>query len=288
METSAPSSRASIRETLVAIEEIRRHEQFLAGPWRSLLDAVQGRLERSEGDHIDGLSVRTARARAATAALEAAQTARFDAHLLSLVPGELAAARGRLESDIDSLKCAQEDAGGHFRDTVEDLLAELTAELAVYRDTARTARRHRRFADDLIGAIRAYEDRIEQTLLDLSEAVRAAFGLSMGAALPTRVRRAIPRPDIGPLPDSDGAQVPGELADTVRRSAELHQERLDQRVDDAVLALRARIDMAVENDQLDDQHTHERISELILQAQQLSRVAETLDWMLLVDCGVSA
>jgi hypothetical protein len=79
-----------------------------------------------------------------------------------------------------------------------------------------------RLAEDLGRASRVYGDRIEQLLLDLGEQVHATFGVSMGSALPTRVRREVapPRsrtstPTIPPpCPDGRSIGVGNQSGDT--------------------------------------------------------------------------
>jgi hypothetical protein len=285
MDTSASPLQASGREALTALGELRRHEQFLVGSWRELVDTAQRRLERWESDERDHLSLRAARAAAATAAAEAAQAARFDAQLLKRSPQELGAARAGLESQIDSLRASQAEAAAHLDVAVESVLGELARRLACRGEAGARMRYATRVIDDLARAMRAYGDRVEQILLDLGDAVRAAFGLSMGAALPTRVPREPPRTELSGA-NSRGAVAPlEEAADAVWASVQLFRERVDGLTDDAIRALRLRLGTAAEQQYRSAEGTSEQVGQLLRTAQALDKLAERLDWMLPTDCG---
>ena len=290
MDTSASSTQAPARDTLAALDEIRRHDQLLASSWRQLLDTAYRRTERLAVDRHDHLSLRSSRATAATAAAEAAQAARFEAHMLKMAPAELAAAHAQLESQIRSLRASQIEAATHLNAAIGGLLTALDERVAHRTGTGSAtgaARCRARLADDAVSAMRAYADRIEQILLDLGDGVRAAVGVSMGGALPTRISREPPRPDLDRIAVSDAARLSLELADAVWRSVELYRDRLDERVDDGVRTLRARLDRAAESSRVGDERRRERIAELMGAAQQLDALAAKLDWMLPADCAAA-
>jgi hypothetical protein len=287
VETSPSRLRAPVRETRNALDLLRRHEELLAGSWCTLLDAVERRVNRFDAGNADDLSLRTTRAALATAAGEAAQTARFDARLLQLRPRELAEVGAALESRIELVRESQAEAAAHLSATVDGILARF--EKRVRRDPGASApgamqRRVDRFGEDLMTAMRVYADRIEQLLFELSDAVRDAFGLAMGAALPTRVPRARPGLDPRQVEVVDPACPPAGLHDAAWRLVELSQEAVDQRADDAIRALRSRLGRAAEHARRDERSIRARIDELVLQARQLDELAETLGWMLPTDC----
>ena len=128
MGTSVSSFEDAVRETLDAVDEIRRHDRLLSPAWRDLVEAVKRRCEWDGASSRDIHSLRTDRATAATAAGEAAQSARFAAQLLRLAPEELASARSELQSRVTSLRHAEGDAKGHLNSAIEAILAQVRTE----------------------------------------------------------------------------------------------------------------------------------------------------------------
>jgi hypothetical protein len=291
METSTSPLRVSVQETRAALEEIRRDGQLSTDSWRRMLDAIQRRLDKVGEGRQDHLALRAARATTATAATEAALAARFDARLLKLAPDKLQGARNGLESHLDLLRAAQREAAAHLHAAVEALLAVFEEHLgreAGAQPVAKARRYQMRAADDLVKTMRTYGDRIEQLLFELVDAVRASVGVSIGAAPPTRILRNPPRPELGQVGITGAARLAGELADVVWGSVELYQDTADERVDEAIRALRSRFDRATEHAQRGERHTRQRISELMRQAKRLDGVAEQFDWMLPIDSASSA
>ncbi len=280
-ELLSPPQASTCAATLAALEEIRDHEELLVGSWRQLLDTTQRRLQELGDENPGHPSLRTARATAATAATEAAQAARFDARLRGLAADDLATARIQLEAEIELVQRARAEAVTHLRAAVDALLDGVAARIACDpRAAAAVGRYTTRLADDLVRAMRAYADRVEQILLDLGDAVRTACGLAMGGALPTRIPREAPRPEVDRIAADDATRLRRELADRAWRSVELYQERLDRNVDDAIRALRSRLDVAADQLRLGDDQRRERIRDLTRQAKRLDEMAESLDWML--------
>jgi len=288
MDPSGSPLQSSAQETLAALREIRRHDELLSGSWRQLLDTTRRRLKGLGDGRSSHLPLRTARAAAATAAGEAAQAARFQARLLKLAPEDLGGARARLEARIDVVRHAQAEAAGHLNAGVDGLLDELRERISRDGTVAAGVTRHQlRLADDLVRAMRAYADRVEQILFDLGDTVHAEFGLSLGAAMPTRVSAQPPRPDLERIAIDDAARLEAELADAVWRLVEHYRERLDERVDDAIRALRSSLDRAAEHQRRGEEHAREQVGELMRQAQRLDAIAEGLDWMLPADLSAS-
>ncbi len=291
MPTARSSLQASERETLAALDEIRRHHDLLIGSWRHLLETVRARIEQLGESQHDHLALRTARATAATAAGEAAQAARLQTRLLKLSPSELARARAELEEQINSFRDVQSEAAGHLHAAVENAAGALTARLTAdhaAQQSATIARYETRFAEDLVRIMRAYRDRLEQALLDFAEAAHAVFGTPMGGALPTGFSRQPPRPDLDHIAISDAARLPSEIADTIWRLVELYREGLDSRGDETIRALRSRLDSAAEDQRRGEDRVRDRIAELADRAQALDQLAESLDWMLPLDGDASA
>lgn len=290
METSTSPLQVSVQETREALEEIRRDGQLSTDSWRRMLDATQRRLDKvGEGRH-DHLGLRAARATAATAATEAGLAAPFDARLLKLAPDKLQGARNGLESHLDSLRAAQREAAAHLHAAVQGLLAVFEEHLgreAGAQPVPKARRYQMRAGDDLVNAMRTYGDRIEQLLFELGDAVRASVGVAMGAASPTGILRNPPGPELGQVAIT-GARLAGELADVVWGSVELYQDTADERVDEAIRALRSRFDGATDHARRGERHTRQRVGELMRQAKRLDEVAEQLDWMLPIDSASSA
>ena len=279
MDTFASPLETSARETLTALDELRRHERLLVGSWRELVDSARHRLEHAESDRQRHLSVRTAWLAAATAAGEAAQTARFEARLLECPSHQLASARAKLESHVNSLRLSQMAAAARFEATVDALLSELASRLACAREQdglAWTARDERRLIDGLVTAMRAYGDQVQQILLNLGDAARATFGVSVGTAVPLHVPREPPRPKPSHPDARDGTVMAEDVADAVRGSVELHQDRLDGRVDDAIRSLRSRLDRATEDQERRADTASERAAQLMREAQELDELADRL------------
>jgi hypothetical protein len=283
METSTSPLQVSVQETRAALEEIRRHGRLSSDSWRRRLDAAQRRLDDvGEGQH-NQLALRAARATAATAATEAALAARFDARLLKLSPDKLHRARDRLESHLDGLHAAQGEAAAHLHEAVEALLTVFEEHLgreAGAQPAARARRYQMRTTDELVKAMRTYGDRIEQLLFELVDAMRACVGVSMGAVPPTRILRNPPRLELGRMEITGAARLPVGLGDVVWRTVELYQDMADERVDEAIRALRSRFNRATEDARRGEQHIRQRIRQLMRQAQRLDELAEQLDWML--------
>jgi hypothetical protein len=289
MGTSVSSFEDAVRETLDAVDEIRRHDRLLSPAWRDLVQAVQRRVERDGASPRDIHSLRTDRATAATAAGEAAQSARFAAQLLRLAPEELASARSELQSRVTSLRHAEGDAKDHLNGAIEAILAQVRTESRIdhAQHAGAVTRQQARHVEDIITAMRAYGDRIEQILLDLGDVARTTFGAAMGAGLRVRVSHEPPRPDLDRIATSDAARDPIEMTDAIWRSVELYRGGLVELIDEAVTGLEARLEEAAERQRLGEERVGERIGELALEARQLDELAQRLEWIFPAAAGCS-
>jgi hypothetical protein len=148
---------------------------------------------------------------------------------------------------------------------------------------AGAARAQMRLAEDLGRASRVYGDRIEQLLLDLGEQVHATFGVSMGSALPTRVRREVAPPTLEDLNPDDPTTVSRRAVDRGWQSVRRYQKQLDAGVEDAIWALRWQLLSATRTPRPRLTAIGNRVSELMHEAQELDRLAEQLDWILPAD-----
>jgi hypothetical protein len=171
-------------------------------PWQQVLEAARSRIQPLENDVGELYALRSARTTTATAAGEVAQAARF-------------------EVQLPKLSGLQAEAAVHLESIVDDLLAGLEArlgDLAPAQAAVWSGSDQERFADDVVTAMRTYSDRIEQLLLDLGEAARAAVGVSMGASLPPSVSPNPPRPRFEQISLGDASRLAFELGRAVRRS----------------------------------------------------------------------
>jgi hypothetical protein len=289
MGTSVSSFEDAVRETLDAVDEIRRHDRLLSPAWRDLVEAVQRRVERAKASPRDIHSLRTDRATAATAAGEAAQSARFSAQLLRFAPEELASARSELQSRITTLRRSEGDAKDHLNGAIEAILAQVRTESRIgqARHAGAVTRQQARHVEDTITAMRGYGDRIEQILLDLGDVARTTFGAAMGAGLRVRVSHEPPRPDLDRIATSDAARDRTEMADAIWRSVELYRGGLVELIDEAATGLEARLEEAVERQWLGEERVGERIGELALEARQLDELAQRLEWIVPPAAGSS-
>ena len=294
MVTSASSLQNAARETRDALEEVSRHRELLAHSWRRQLQEAKERLDqlvdaqsdswslRARRVQTDSWTLRTIRALAATAAGECMLAARFESRLVRLPDGDLHTIGAQLEDSSVSLKRASAEAATHLVDMTEDLLAELRAESYV-RDAAAVAgpavRYQARFIDDLLAAMRAYVDRVEQILLEFGSDAHEAVGVPAGGFLPMRGSHVPPRPEIEHISAGDAAWL--ELSSTVLRSVELFRNRIAEQVEEATRTVQARVDDALHYRELGEQAARDRADELLRIAQHLSQLADGLDWMLL-------
>jgi hypothetical protein len=281
MPASASPSQSSARDTLAALDQLRRDDELLVDSWRALVDAAWTRVARGEDDHYDQISLRAARALGATAATEAEQAARFSAALLRLAPERLAERRSALEPQIAALRERGAEAAADLDATVRRLMREFEQQLAEHalRDPSSRTRAALRFVDAVAGAQRAYRDRIEQLLLDLGEAAHSVFGLAIGGALPPRLSREPPPLELGDLLASDRSDRRIERVDDIWLSVGPYRDGLGERVDEAAAAIRARLDAAAACRARGPQAAHQRIRELTRDAQRLGTLAERLEWI---------
>ena len=282
MATSASSFEDAVRAACDAVDEIRRHDDLLTPAWRELVEAVQRRLERGAAAPRDDLTLRADRATAATAAGEAAHSARFAAQLLRLTPDELATTGAELQLHITAVRHAEGDAKDHLNGAIEATLAQVRTEwrIAQAQDRSVVTRRPPRHVEDIVTAMRAYGDRIEQILLDLGDVARATVGAPMGGGLRVRVSHEPPRRDLDRTRVSDAARGPIEITDAIWQSVELYRGGLAALIDEAVNGLQARLDEAAERQRLGEQRVGERIGELTQEVRQLEELAQRLEWIL--------
>jgi hypothetical protein len=294
--TSASPLQTAACESLDALDEISRHDQLLAEPWRRQLQAASATVEqiagalgdswalRSGRAQSDSWTLRSIRALASTAASESALAAQFEARLLKLSDEQLQAARAEVEAGFASLRDRRVEAAAELERATEELLAELRTDPAPAARTllaSRMLRDEERLADDVAAALRAYADRIGRLLLDLAEAAHATVGAPAGGLLCTRESRVPPRPEIHHGSAGAPQRLPDELATATVRSMALFRDRVTNQFDDAIEALRAHINRAAQCRVRGERAVRDRSDELSRIARRMSQLAEQLDWMLL-------
>jgi len=281
---------------LDALDEISRQDQLLAEPWRRQLQAASATVEqiggalgdswavRSSRAQSDSWTLRSIRALASTAASESALAAQFEARLLSLSDEQLQAAHAQLEGSFASLRQRRIDAAAHLERASEELLAELGAAAPAGGRRPQASwmlRDEERFDEDVAAALRDYADHIGRLLLGLAEAAHAAVGAPAGGLLCTRESRVPPRPEIHRGSAGAPQRLPDELATATVRSMALFRDRVTDQFDDAIEALRAHINRAVQCRVRGERAVRDRSDELSRIARRMSQLAEQLDWMLL-------
>jgi len=282
--TSASSMQSAVRETRAALEEIRRHDHLLVESWRCQLRAAAGTATRLADSEEDPRALRLVRALAATAAIESALAARFEARLLRLSGEQLAQISRELEQSFASLRGGHAHAFAHLQSVTEDLLAELRAEFVVAGAgaiAARAARCRTRFAEDVLTAMRAYGERVELLLLELARAADGAVGAPAGGLLPTRESRVPPRSEFDHILVPDADQTSDEVSTIVSGSIARFCARLSDQVEVAIETLRRRLERALQCRALGEQAARDRAEALGRTAQRLAQLAEELDWMLI-------
>jgi hypothetical protein len=217
--TSASHLQTTACESLDALDEISRHDQLLAEPWRRQLQAASATVEqiggalgdswalRSSRAQSDSWTLRSIRALASTAASESALAAQFEARLLSLSDEQLQAAHAQLEGSFASLQQRRIDAAAHLERASVELLAELEAAPPAGGRRPQASwmlRDEERFDEDVAAALRDYADHIGRLLLGLAGAAHAASAprpvdcsaresrVSLLALRSTAARRALP------------------------------------------------------------------------------------------------
>jgi hypothetical protein len=269
-----------VSETRAGLDELAQHQQLLAESWRCRLATARSTLAQLADVREDDRAVRAVRALVATAAREEALAALFESRLVMLSDQQLCETSARLEERFASLRGASAQAAAHLAGATEDLLAELTAEFAARRVGAgRGIRYQERFADDLVAAMRAHGNRIEQLLLELAEAADATVGAPAGGLLPTRESHVPPRADLGQISFADVASSSDEVSRAVGRSIDLFRDRLARQVEEAIETLRIRLDCAAQWRVLGDQAARQHADELARAAQHLTRLSQRLDRM---------
>ena len=279
--TSASPLQTAVRETGEGLEEVSQHE-LLAESWRRRLEDARRRIEQLADGPADLWAVRAVRALAATAASESALAARFEVRLLMPSDGRLGAVTAQLEHSFAGLRRGRAEADAHLESAISELLGEPPVDIPSGPAAAvggQAIRGRARLADDIVSAMRAYADRIEQLLLDLGEAAHAAVGAPAGGLLPTRVSHVPPRPDL----QDDATRLPDELRVVVARLIDRFRERLAEQVEEAIETLRARVERTVRCRALGEQAVSSRADELVRIARRMDQLAEALDWMLLED-----
>ena len=294
--TSASPLQTAACESLDALDEISRHDQLLAEPWRRQLQAASAAVEQIAGALGDSCALRSCRAQsdswtlrsiralASTAASESALAAQFEVRLLKLSDEQLQAARAELEPSFASLRGRRIEAAAELERAIEELLAELRAALAAGGRkllASRMLRDEERFADDVAAALRAYADRIGRLLLYLAEAAHASVGAPVGGLLCTRESRVPPRPEIHDGSAGAPRRLPDELATATVRSMALFRDRVTDQFDEAIETLRAHINRAALCQAGGERAVRDRSGELSRIARRMSQLAEELDWMLL-------
>jgi hypothetical protein len=279
--TSASPLQTAVRETGESLEELSQHE-LLSESWRRRLQGASRRVGELADGPPDPGALRAVRALAATAASESALAARFEGRLLTMSNEQLEAANAQLEHGFAALRGTRAEADAHLESAVGELLGESPGEMPSGLAAAagrQAIRRRARLADDIVAAMRAYADRIEQLLLDLGEAAHAAVGAPAGGLLPARVSHVPPRPDL----QDDATWLPDELRVAVSRLVDQFRDRLADQVEEAIETLRARVDRMVRCRALGERAVSSRAGELALIARRMDQLAEALDWMLLDD-----
>ena len=281
MDTSASPLLDAVQETRAAVDEIRLHDQLLAGSWRSHLEALSGTLARLADHKGDWRALRPVRALACVAANELVLATQFEARLTKLPEGQLQTISAELEVSFASARERRAEAVAHLETKTEDLLAEMRAELAVNPGIApsRMLRYEERFGQDMGAAMRSYAERIEQLLLELGGAAHAAVGAPAGGFLPARESRVPPHLDLGDVTVDDEARPPDELSRVAGRSIEPFRDRLARQVDNAIETLEARIERAGRFQAQGEPAIRRRAEQLAKIAHRMGQLAERLDWM---------
>jgi len=279
--TSASPLQTAAREIGESLEELSQHE-LLAESWRRRLQQASRRVEELADGPPDPWALRTVRALAATAASESALAARFEGRLLMISDEQLEAVTAQLEDGFAALRGARAEAEAHLESAISELLGEPPADMPSGPAAAaggQAIRRRARLVDEIVAAMRAYAERIEQLLLDLGEAAHAAVGAPAGGLLPARVSHVPPRPDL----QDDPAWLPDELRVAVSRLVDQFRDRLADQVEEAVETLRGRVDRTVRCRALGERAVSGRAGELARIGRRMDQLAESLDWMLLDD-----
>ena len=286
MVSSASPLQDLVRETRRALDELILGDQLVAESWRRRLAAARRTVVQLSGGQGDRRTVRSVRAVVAAAAREEALAAQFESRLVRLSSERLREVSAQLERSFASLEGASAESSVRLAGAAEDLLAELRAELAAHRAAVVAGgaiRYQERLVDDVVAAMRAHGDRIEQLLLELAEAAQSAVGARVGGLLPTRESHVPPRLDLDSISAADVAWGDDELSRAVGRSIDLFRDRLSGQVEDAIETLRTRIDSATQCHALGGHARRERADDLAHAAQHLMLLSERFDWMLFDD-----
>ena len=281
MVTSASPLQTAARKTGESLEELSQHE-LLAESWRRRLEKASRRIEQLADGPTDPWALRAVRALAATAASESALAARFEGRLLMMSDESLEAVNAQLEHGFAALRGTRAEADVHLESAIGELLGESPGEMPSGLAAAaggQETRQRARLAEDIVAAMRAYAERIEQLLLDFGEAAYAAVGAPAGGLPPTRVSHVPPRPDV----EDDATRLPDELRVAVARLIDQFHEPLVEQVEEAIETLRARVERVVRCRALGERAVSSRAGELARIARRMDQLAEALDWMLLDD-----
>ena len=281
MVTSASPLQTAARETGESLDELSQHE-LLAESWRRRLAEASRRIEQLAKGPTDPWALRAVRALAATAASESALAARFEGRLLMMSDESLEAVNAQLEHSFAALRGTRAEADVHLESAIGELLGESPGEMPSGLAAAaggQETRQRARLAEDIVAAMRAYADRIEQLLLDFGEAAHAAVGAPTGGLLPTRASHIPPRPDL----EDDATRLPDERRVAVARLIDQFQQPLVEQVEEAIETLRTRVERVVRCRALGEWAVSSRADELARTARRMDQLAEALDWMLLDD-----
>jgi hypothetical protein len=286
MVTSASPLQRAVYETREALDELTLGDWRLAESWRRQLEAARTWIAQVADGQWDARTLGAVRALASTAAREEALAARFESRLGTLSEQQLREASEQLEHSFAAVRGASAESAAHLAGATEDLLAELRAELAAHRAALLSGpmtRFEERFVDDVVAAMRAHGDRIEQLMLELGEAAECAVGTPAGGLLPTRASHVPPLPDLGYISVGDAARRTDEVSAAVGRSMDVFCDRLAGQIEDAIETLRTRVDSATQCHAAENRVARERAENLARAAHRLTQLSEQLDRMLLDD-----
>jgi hypothetical protein len=251
------------------------------------LSQARTSLQRAGVSEDDVFALRSGRATAAVAARDAARAARFEMHLLALGPADLEASRAAFERRTASLVLEREDAVAHLGGAIGhapgDLAARPTGAIGAQPGAVPATSREAMLTEDVLSILAGFADRLEQLLVELSEAANAASDARPGTLVaPRGSHEPARRPLERGYADAE-TWTHCELADAVWDSDSPYADDLAHRLDDGIAAIRRCLGR-VDDRRLDGEHAvRSRSLELGQRAHELGRLADALDWMLPVD-----
>ncbi|MGH2886349.1 MAG: hypothetical protein ACRDPM_10630 [Solirubrobacteraceae bacterium] len=259
--------------------QISIRDSLLGDEWRAWVRDALVSIEHVGDDETGVLAVRAARATAVIAASECAQAARFAATLITLGDDELDAAQREVETRRKALECDRIVSLLHLDSAIDDLVAELRAQLAIDSLSAVSVRgpyQRRLLGEDLAAILGVYADRVEELVLEIGEVACSVVGTAMGGLLPLRASQLPPCVGLGMFADGLDAATVGRA---IHASIAPYRDRLSAHLDILMRWLCAGIDAARECHRLGDGVAHARARSLAQEAEDLAALAQSLDWL---------